>query len=99
MEELRNMDHTPVKIIAFLDEGLYVAHCVDHNIAACAEKLDVAIARLRLTVEAEKQYAEHHGLEPFAGIGPAPAYIKDMYAKASMNVRTDNEDAEFKLAA
>lgn len=97
------MEKTPVKIIAFQEDGLFVAHCVDYDIAASAEKLDKAISRLRLTVEAEKARADKRGLPHFHGIGPAPEYVRAMYEAATMNVRTGaptaEQETDFKLAA
>ncbi|MBR0653657.1 hypothetical protein [Plastoroseomonas arctica] len=95
------MEKTPVRIIAFQEDGMFIAHCVDHDIAASAVSLDAAIRRLRLTVEAERVYAEQHDKAIFEGVGRAPQYVTDMFDAAYLNVSSDGakQVPPFRLAA
>ena len=62
-----------IRVIVFQEEeGAWVAHCVDYDIATQAPDLPTLRRRLELTMQAELQQSmERHG-KPFAGIGPAP---------------------------
>jgi hypothetical protein len=68
-----------IRVIMFEEGGLWVAQCLEHDIAAQAENVDTLHARLNATLKAEyNESMERHG-KPFAGIDPAPERFQRMW--------------------
>lgn len=85
-----------VRVVAFQEDGVWVAHCVEYDI--CVQANDLAQARRRMTValtQEAKITQEKHG-EAFKGIGPAPDYFEAMFERAEASLQSD---MDFRIAA
>ena len=84
-------DHTPIRAIVFREGDMYVAQCLDIDVAAQAPNVDAALARLDLTLEAEM--AECNGCELKDRIAPAPNYYHTLWNESSIKLERVNMPA------
>ncbi|MEQ1726075.1 MAG: hypothetical protein ABL882_09140 [Sphingopyxis sp.] len=86
-----------VRVVAFQEDGVWVAHCVEYDI--CVQANDLAQARRRMTVALTQEAAittTKHGTA-FAGLDRAPDYFESMYQEAEESLQTS--DFDFRIAA
>lgn len=81
-----NGDETHIRAIVFKDGDMYVAQCLEYDIAAQAKDINALIARLDLTIEAEFAACHDADLEPREAISPAPNYYHDLWTKRSVTL-------------
>ena len=75
-----------LRVVIFREEEMYVAQCIEFDIAAQAPTLEAVLDRLDLTVEAECQMSLEIGQTPFNGICPAPNHFHHLWEKGSMAI-------------
>ncbi len=68
-----------IRVIIFKDGDLWVAQCLEYDIAAQAGDLDTLRSRLLVTVRAEAEAGVEYNGEAFKGIGPAPRHFHEMW--------------------
>ena len=91
-----------LRIIAFQEDGGWVAQCLEHDISAQGTDFDTAIARLVTTVNVEAQFTTREHGQAFAGIDPAPQFFADMYESvgAQLSLKCESgHDADLRIAA
>jgi len=81
-----NGSESHVRAIVYRDSGLYIAQCIEHDIAAQGEDIEDVMAKLDLTIEAEMAACEERGLVLKDCIAPAPAYFHGLWAKANVKL-------------
>lgn len=67
-----------IRVIVLKDEDVYVAQCLEIDIAAQGRTADEAMARLRIAFRAELADAKENG-RSIEDIGPAPEAFSMMY--------------------
>src|SRR5574343_1253049 len=70
-----------IRVVVFREEELWVAHCVEYDIATQARSMPELRSRLEATLSAELAHSVKQGAEAFAGIPAAPAYIEEMWQR------------------
>lgn len=68
-----------IRVVVFREEDQWVAYCLEYDIAAQAPDLETLKRRLEVTISVELDESIRRNGTPFAGIGPAPAYIQDRW--------------------
>lgn len=82
-----NVTTTTIRVIAFQDDGQWVAQCLEYDIGAQADDIDTLRTRFEVVLTAElKESIERNG-EPFAGIAPAPERFHAMWDRRSRTVK------------
>jgi hypothetical protein len=71
----------PLNIIVFQEEGAWVAHCVEYDICAQATDLETLQHRIDMTIQLDLEESIRRNGAPFAGIGPAPEYIREKWVQ------------------
>jgi hypothetical protein len=79
-----NGDETHIRAIVFQEGDMYVAQCLEYDIATQAKDLDALIDRLDLTIEAVCEECSLRSKEPHELIGPAPNYYHSLWEKRSL---------------
>lgn len=82
-----NGDEKSIRVIVFRENEMYIAQCIDYDIATQAKNIDELIDRLELTVEAEFAYCEELGQEPHKVIVPAPNYYHELWEKRHVSIQ------------
>lgn len=71
-----------IRILVFKDGDIYVAQCLEVDIAACAETVNQLRLDIAGTIEAYRQETiERHGV-PFQGLEPGPQEFHDMWERS-----------------
>lgn len=74
-----------LRVVVFQEEDAWIAHCLEYDIGAQASDLTTVMRRFDLTMQVElEESLRRHGT-PFAGIGPAPAYIQARWTDGELN--------------
>jgi hypothetical protein len=75
------MGPTDIKInaIAFREDGMWVAQCLEYNFGSCAETLEELADELLRQVLDQIEADREAGHEPFYGYKPAPKKFWDMF--------------------
>lgn len=93
---MANEEPIRLRIVAFQDGDMWVAQCLEYDIATQADSMDTLVARMDDTLCAEAEYTnEQHG-EPFAGLDPAPDLFNVMFETATAALKSEND---FRIAA
>jgi len=71
-----------IRAVAFQEDGMWVARCIDYNFASCAETLDELADELLRQVLDQIEADRDAGQEPFFGYKAAPKKYWDMFAAA-----------------
>ena len=80
-----------INVIVFQEEGAWLAHCVEVDICTQAADLKTLQRRLDLTIQLElEESIRRHG-EAFAGIGPAPTYIREKWEMNQKSFKSSGE--------
>ena len=83
-----------VRVVVFREEDMYVAQCLEFDIATQAPDIEGVLDRLDLTIEAECQMSKEATGEPFSGIPPAPVYFHHLWEKGSVAITRKNLSVE-----
>jgi hypothetical protein len=75
-----------LRAVVYREGDLYVAQCLECDIAAQAADLDSVLDRLDLTIEAECALRRERNEKPFECFTPAPNYFHDLWDKASLKI-------------
>ena len=87
-----------IRILVFKDGDIYVAQCLEVDIAACADSVNRLRENIVGTIDAYRQETiERHGVA-FQGIEPAPQEFHDMWDSANKFEQGAN-DFDMALAA
>ena len=81
---------TAIRAIVFKEADMYVAQCLEYDIAAQAPDLQSLFPRLELTVEAEFAMCEADGKPARECIVPAPTYYHDLWKAKSASITPTN---------
>lgn len=97
---------TQIRTVVFREEDVYVAQCIDYDIATQATDIDALLDRLELTIEAEWEMSLDCGETPFSRTPPAPNYFHKLWERGSFQITRLNVpidalriDAKFAKAA
>jgi hypothetical protein len=78
-----------IRVIVFKEDGQWVAQCLEVDVCAQADDLDMLSERLMVTLKAElKESLERNG-KPFAGIDPAPKRFHMMWDRRPRSVEVN----------
>ena len=72
-----------VRTIVFREEGMYVAQCLEYDIAVQAPDVDLVLDRLKLTLEAELEMCREEDKDLADCISPAPNYYHGLWERRS----------------
>jgi hypothetical protein len=72
--------------VVFREADVYVAQCIEYDIATQAKDLDTLLERLDLTLDAECAMSVEREGKPFGNIPPAPNYFHDLWEKRSISI-------------
>ena len=70
-----------IRVIVYREGQVYVAQCLEYDIAAQGREIDVAIERLELTIDADFSHCEILGVRPLDQIPPAQNYFHQLWDK------------------
>ncbi len=85
-----NGTETAIRAIVFKEGDVYVAQCLEYDIAAQAKDIAPLLDRLALTLEAEFATCEARGMAPLDCIAPAPNYYHGLWAKRTVDLARTN---------
>jgi hypothetical protein len=71
-----------INAVAFREDGMWVAQCLEYNFASCAETLEELANELLRQVLDQIEADSEAGHEPFFGYKPAPEKFWDMFTAA-----------------
>lgn len=75
-----------VRVVAFQEDGAWVAQCVEYDICTQGHDLTQAQRRMNVALRMEAVFTkDKHGKE-FAGIEPAPDYFAAMFDSAEASL-------------
>jgi hypothetical protein len=83
-----------VRVVVFHEEGMYVAQCLEYDIATQAPDIEAVLDRLDLTIEAECQMSMEETGKTLNGIAPAPIYFHQLWEKGSVAITRKNLSLE-----
>jgi hypothetical protein len=83
------MSRITVNAVAFRQDGLWVAQCLEYNLVSCSESLEDLPNELQSQVLNQIEADTEAGQEPFWAFKPAPQHYWEMFAqvKASKPLR------------
>ncbi len=87
-------DLKDIRAVVFKEGDLYVAQCLEYDIATQAPDLDTLLDRLDLTLEAECAITMERTGKPFDGIAPAPVLFHQLWEKGSHSIGRVNVPAD-----
>lgn len=76
-----------VRVIVYPEGDMYIAQCLEVDIATQARDIPSLLERLDLTIDAECAISRELGQEPFKRIAPAPNYFHDLWEKRSVTLQ------------
>ena len=76
------MEHAQIRAVIFQDETLWIAQCLEYDICAQASTVEEAYYRLRLTIDAERNFSRSMKREAFDGIVQAPPHFFEKFESA-----------------
>lgn len=71
-----------MRVLLLKENDRWVAQGLEYDITASGVSIAEAKAAFRRMVEAQVAGAEHDGIEPFEGIGPAPDFYHELAERA-----------------
>ena len=77
-----------LRVVAFQEDGFWVAQCLEHDFGAQAPSLDELRKRFELTVKAEVTHTLEETGAPLHGIDPAPRYFHDLWDSCRDSLKT-----------
>ena len=87
-----------LRAIVFRDGDLYVAQCIDYDIAVQAADVPAVLDRLQLTLEAEHAVCAAKGQRMCDCLVPAPNYYHELWAKRSNSLTQHSVPAPVEIA-
>lgn len=75
-----------IRVIVYREGDVYVAQCLEHDIATQGADIPAALERLDLTIDAECALGKEVGGQAFSNIPAAPNYFHTLWAKRSMTL-------------
>lgn len=75
-----------LRVVVVRGEKQCIAQCLEHDIAAQGNTVDLALERVRYSIETEIRLATERGEYPFAKIPRAPDKFWKMYDRATVHV-------------
>lgn len=75
-----------LRVIVYREGDIYVAQCIEYDIATQAKDIDALLERLDLTIDAECAMSKERTGKPFGGIAPAPNYFHNLWEKRSVSL-------------
>ena len=75
-----------IRVIVYREGDVYVAQCIEHDIATQGPDIPAALARLDLTIDAECAISKEAGGQAFDNIPSAPNYFHTLWDKRSMTL-------------
>ncbi len=81
-----NGDLEQLRVVVYREGDMYIAQCLELDIATQARDLDTLLERLDLTIDAECAASTERGETPFKGIAPAPNYFHGLWEKRSVSL-------------
>jgi len=78
------MDH--VRVIVYSEGDLFIAQCLEVDIATQARDIPTLLERLDMTLDAECAICREGGRDPLKRIAPAPNYFHDLWEKRSVTL-------------
>lgn len=76
------MSHRVVRVLLIADRDVFVAQCVDFDLAAQGPTSGVAIHRLRRLMSVQEHLDREAGRPPLEEIPPPPSWFADCYNEA-----------------
>lgn len=90
-------DTMAIRVVVFKDDGQWVAQCLEFDIGAQADNIDLLNDRLKVVLMAEfKESMERHS-QPFAGIDPAPERFHVMWKHRARSVEVSAAPAPWMI--
>lgn len=71
-----------MRVLLLKEDGLWVAQCLEYDIAAQGPTVEAAKEAFVVAFAAQIVVALHHGEEPLATFGRAPQHYWDRFSKA-----------------
>ena len=75
-----------LRVIVYREGDVYVAQCLEHDIATQGPDIPAALERLDLTIDAECAISKEAGGKAFDRIPSAPNYFHTLWDKRSMTL-------------
>lgn len=75
-----------LRVIVYRDGDVYVAQCIEHDIATQGSDIPAVLERLDLTIDAECAMSKDKGAKPFENIPCAPNYFHRLWDKRSLTL-------------
>jgi len=85
-------DRIEVNVVAFQEGELWIAQCVEYDIAAFAKSLPELPRALERAVAANLCVNADLGRNALDGVPPAPARFREMFDHSHMDVKTRDEN-------
>lgn len=82
----RNGELEHLRVVVFREGDVYVAQCLEIDIATQASDIPELLERLELTIDAECALSKELGEQPLQGIAPAPNYFHALWEKRSVSL-------------
>ena len=79
-------DERQIRAIVFKEGEMYVAQCLEYDIATQAPDIEALLDRLDLTIEAEFAACEEDGRLPKNSIGAAPVYYHELWENRAVSI-------------
>jgi hypothetical protein len=76
-----------LRVVVFREGDVYIAQCLEIDIATQAVDIPELLERLELTIDAECALSRDQGKSPFDGIAPAPNYFHGLWEKRSVSLK------------
>ena len=75
-------EQVDMRVVAFKDGEMWIAQCLEHDIATQAPDMDTLISRLKVTLDEEIAISDAANGSPFHFIPPTPHKFCDMWDQA-----------------
>lgn len=75
-----------IRAIVYREGDVYVAQCIEYDIATQASDIETLLDRLELTIEAEFEACEEAGKAPKECICPAPVYYHELWGARTYKI-------------
>ena len=79
-----------IRAVVFQEDRMWIAQCLEYDIAVQADGVDELKRRLFGTLQAELQARIDDGDKPFNGIGRAPDRFFELWDKCSTALKPDD---------
>lgn len=80
------MEQSVIRVLLIADRGVWVAQCIDFDLAAQGETVREALQTFVRLFEVQIETDQKAGRDPFAASRPAPRWYADRYNEASARI-------------